>query len=748
MSKVKKEQRVNEIQADKSRMAIANMGFKDNAPPLITIIGPDQSGKTTLLNSIIKKLWRKEKEFKGILTIKANKKRYSFYEAQNTLENCMDTIKVSDMIIFVISLEVGMQKDTLEALTMMNSIGVPKFLFALTYYDKRMNNKTVDEITKRLQKEFSFPIKYFCLEIKEKSYHNIDKMVRQIEAMKYRPVEWKCSHPHVVVDNYDGEYAYGYVRGGPIGYSIVSHIPGFGDFNISEIEVLKDPCPLDTRGNIFHNPGVRREEDELESSSADLLNLGKDEIRMFEGGEIESNEVKMFNDASDGSNESEIINSENSSDLNSNENSFEDSSDSVDIQDLKNSVKSRFKQHAENEDELIEKFNEEYKEKEKADLNILETLKRKELRGIEEIEDLEGLIIPGKYVKMKINLQGFNFEKIIIIGTHLPSENIPTFLKGQVSKNKWQKYDLKSNDPYLISMGWFRFQTIPIFFSSNKLLNGCKKTAEIGFFGPSVQAGSSFLIYDLSSNYHILGSGNIQDASGNYVVKKRIKLVGYPKTINGQNVIIQSMFSTQKEGEKFLNAKIETASGLRGLIKTVVGKDGCVRAAFEGTLLMSDLIYLKCFIPIMPIKYYQNISKDCKLVKKQINKVDHSKDESEESEVEKYEDEFLNLRNRRNSSEIKRLERKLPYSFRKIKEVEESIILPIAPEQRKLAEAKSKIEAKKSSAELEQKILKEKKIEKQKAKREEEALHREDYKRKSAVKSHLEKKKHKKSSKK
>lgn len=769
MVKINKKQLAEEIQANKSRMAIENMGFKDSAPPLISIVGPSQSGKTVLLKSMIKKLWRKDKEFTGLLTLKIGRKRYSFYEAVSTIENCIDTIKVSDLIIFVINLEVGIQKDTLEALTMMNSIGVPKFLFALTHYDKKSSNKTVDEVTKRLQKEFSFPIKHFCFEIKDKLYHNIDKIVRQIEVMKYRPVEWKCTHPYVVVDNYRDGYAYGFLRGGPIGNEVNVHVPGFGDFSISKIEILKDPCPLDSKANIFYNQVEDFNDEMSQSSVAEILEFDNDEIKMFENenndkidydesisnesdhSAMDALEINKYNN--EYSKDSEISYDESSQASEPHSSNDYDSkslchSEEEDFQALKDSVKSRFLQTAETEEDLIEKFNDEFVTKQKSDLNILETLKKKELKSMKDIENTEGLIVPGKYLKLKINLPDkLDFTQIIVIGVHLPSENVPTVLKGQIIKNKWQKAELKSNDPYLISIGWFRIQTIPMFVSNGTLISRCKKTSDILFYAPTVAAGTSFLIFDPEANYHIMATGSILDISGNHETKRRIKLIGHPKSISGLNSIVQSMFSSQKEAEKFLNAKVETASGLRGLIKSAIGKDGSVRVSFEGTILMSDIVILKCFVPILPIKYFQNLTPKSKLVQRQIVEKEEEID-SEDSEIEEYEDEYLKSRNSNNLRKIKDLESKLSYSSRKVKNIEESLNLPIPPEQKKAYEIRTKIETRRKEHDLNEKALQQKRIEKIKAKKASEALEKEEYKRKSAVKSHLERKKHKKSKKK
>ena len=56
------------------------------------------------------------------------------------------------------------------------------------------------------------------------------------------------------------------------------------------------------------------------------------------------------------------------------------------------------------------------------------------------------------------------------------------------------------------------------------------------------------------------------------------------------------MFNSDKEADKFIRAKLNCVSGLRGILKNSIGKNGDFRATFEGSILPSN--FIKCFIPI------------------------------------------------------------------------------------------------------------------------------------------------------
>lgn len=86
------------------------------------------------------------------------------------------------------------------------------------------------------------------------------RLSRALSVMKFRPLKWKMSHPHVLADRMEELTLpqdiednplcdrtitlYGYLRGTNLSaLDPKVHIPGVGDFTISQVTGLTDPCP-------------------------------------------------------------------------------------------------------------------------------------------------------------------------------------------------------------------------------------------------------------------------------------------------------------------------------------------------------------------------------------------------------------------------------------------------------------------------------------------------------------------------
>ncbi|EJW01208.1 hypothetical protein EDEG_00568 [Edhazardia aedis USNM 41457] len=104
-------------------------------------------------------------------------------------------------------------------------------------------------------------------------------------------------------------------------------------------------------------------------------------------------------------------------------------------------------------------------------------------------------------------------------------------------------------------------------------------------------------------HFRIAAIGSITDVTGQTNLVKKLKLIGYPYKINENTAFIKDMFTSEKEATKFEGALIKTVSGIRGCIKKA-REDGSFRATFEGRIKMSDIVFLKCFVPYEVIEKY------------------------------------------------------------------------------------------------------------------------------------------------
>ncbi|ANB15681.1 GTPase BMS1 [Sugiyamaella lignohabitans] len=217
-----------------------------------------------------------------------------------------------------------------------------------------------------------------------------------------------------------------------------------------------------------------------------------------------------------------------------------------------------------------------------------------------------------------------NFDPIypVLIGGLLTNEERFGFSQVRIKRHRWYKKILKTNDPIIVSLGWRRFQTIPMYTTSdsrtrNRML---KYTPEhmhctATFYGPLVSPNTGFCAVtsvaskDATANFRICATGTVMEVDQTVEVVKKLKLVGYPYKIFKNTAFIKDMFTSALEVAKFEGASIKTVSGVRGQIKRALSKpEGHFRATFEDKVLMSDIIILRAWYQILPRKFYNPVT--------------------------------------------------------------------------------------------------------------------------------------------
>lgn len=698
----------------KTRLPIKNMLYKDDPPSFITLVGSKGSGKSTIINSIIKKFTNTSIMIKGPITLTSSRdKRITLFECDDNIHQFVDTSKISDMVIFVINATIGLECGTLEYLSLLVSQGLPKIMFIVTFVDKNNDKKMFKKIKKQIYSEICSGLKFFYLKMNNNKYDESEmlNLIRFIGSMKYRPVEWKCTHPHIVVDKIDEDHVYGYVRGGVFSKGANVYIPGFMENIVVNFEILNDPVPikedrLSKRQKLVYAPMTFIEKVVVEETST-LTNFEVEQvekIKLFKNSGI-TLQNKIHDDKLDFKEpvKEEIIHNEESS---STEKEFND------IEDLKQLVKNKFKKEAENEEDYIKNFNLKYTEN-KTDMKdnlIFEKHELESKKQINEENKLRDLAYPGEYIKIKLKINipmNVDFTKIIILGIILNTENKSELLQGKFKKSKWLHKLLKTNDPLIFSVGWRRFQSIPVYSSKtsgdNRMLKYCFKQGYslINFYGSIVPPGTGFVAYSESLKFRVIGHGKIQDVSGEVNLVKKLKLIGYPFKIMGNTAFIKDMFTSNLEVHKFKDAKIKTVSGLKGLIKNPIGKKGDFRGAFEGEMLLSDIVVMKCFVPF-PVQKIM-ISVDNLLQNwtglrslKEIRRENNI--EIKDKYIEEVSDDLSNKKHE--DFELpEEIESKLPFDKRKINIINNKIELPVAPEEEEFLNFKQKLKQKRKEKE-------------------------------------------------
>ncbi|RAL65697.1 hypothetical protein DID88_005365 [Monilinia fructigena] len=232
----------------------------------------------------------------------------------------------------------------------------------------------------------------------------------------------------------------------------------------------------------------------------------------------------------------------------------------------------------------------------------------------------------GMYAKIVIEgvasefVTRFDPRMPIIVGGLTPTEDRFGFVQVKIKRHRWHKKILKTNDPLIISLGWRRFQTLPIYSTSdNRTRNRMLKyTPEhmhcFGtFYGPFIAPNTGFSCYQSFSNknpgFRIAATGTVMTVDESSETVKKLKLTGTPYKIYKNTAFIKDMFNTSLEIAKFEGASIKTVSGIRGQIKRALAKpEGYFRATFEDKILMSDIVFLRAWYPIKPHRFYNPVT--------------------------------------------------------------------------------------------------------------------------------------------
>lgn len=216
--------------------------------------------------------------------------------------------------------------------------------------------------------------------------------------------------------------------------------------------------------------------------------------------------------------------------------------------------------------------------------------------------------------------QNFNPRYPLVVGGLVATENRFGYLQVRIKRHRWHKKILKTSDPLIFSLGWRRFQTLPLYSISdsrtrNRML---KYTPEhmhcfATFWGPLVAPNTGFCCVQSLSNenpgFRIAATGVVLSVDVGSEVVKKLKLTGHPYKIFRNTAFIKDMFSSALEIAKFEGASIRTVSGIRGQVKRALSKpEGHFRATFEDKVLMSDIVFLRAWYPVKPHRFYNPVT--------------------------------------------------------------------------------------------------------------------------------------------
>lgn len=303
----------------------------------------------------------------------------------------------------------------------------------------------------------------------------------------------------------------------------------------------------------------------------------------------------------------------------------------------KDSTLSRAEALAKKKEILKRKFDEQYDDPESSKLDFYEEkkdemarqleLNRAEFEGIDA--DARALVEgfrPGQYVRIELRdvpcemMTNFDPTYPIVVGGLLPAEERFGYVQVRIKRHRWYNRTLKTNDPLIFSLGWRRFQTIPIYSLDDHSIRMrmLKYTPEhmhcyATFYGPVTLPNTGFCAFNSLSadtpGFRVTATGVVLDIDRSVKIVKKIKLTGVPYKIFKNTTFVKDMFSSALEVAKFEGANVRTVSGIRGQVKKALPKpDGAFRATFEDKVLKSDIIFLRAWYSIQPRKLYNPVT--------------------------------------------------------------------------------------------------------------------------------------------
>lgn len=280
-----------------------------------------------------------------------------------------------------------------------------------------------------------------------------------------------------------------------------------------------------------------------------------------------------------------------------------------------------------------------YYDKLKEEIELQKQINLAELNDLDEATriDIEGFRT-GTYVRLEIEavpcemVEHFDpSHPILVGGISLAEENVG-YMQVRLKRHRWHKKVLKTRDPIIVSMGWRRYQTIPVYAIEDRdgTVRMLKYTPEhmhclAMFYGPLAPPNTGVVAIQNLSNqasFRITATAVVLEFNHAVQIKKKIKFTGVPCKIYKKTAYIKDMFTSDLEIAKYEGVKLRTVSGIRGEVKKaakeVIGnkskkddipsKGGIARCTFEDKILMSDTVFFTTWVNVEVPKFFNPLT--------------------------------------------------------------------------------------------------------------------------------------------
>lgn len=258
-----------EIEQRRLHVPVMDRSIGEPPPFVVVVQGPPQVGKSLLIKSLVKHYTKQNlSEVRGPITVVSGKsRRVQFLECPSDINGMIDAAKIADLALLLIDGSYGFEMDTFEFLNIMQVHGFPKVMGVLTHLDQFKDVKKLRKTKQRLKHRFWSEIKegaklFYLSGLIHGKYtkREVHNLARFISVIKPIPLSWRMAHPYLLADRFEDVTPpesvrlnrkcdrkitlYGYLRGCNMKRGTKVHITGAGDFSLSGVTSLADPCPL------------------------------------------------------------------------------------------------------------------------------------------------------------------------------------------------------------------------------------------------------------------------------------------------------------------------------------------------------------------------------------------------------------------------------------------------------------------------------------------------------------------------
>lgn len=522
-------------------------------------------------------------------------------------DECLDIVKNLDILLIIYrpnQLSYDQDSDTTILLRAIHIHCLPTIVHVL-YLDKAAGGLRQVIDAKRALRSRIKDDKVICVEKSQdfvRLFNEVGNCKRLRSHFKESRTIIDTDETEVIADQLTFK---GFIRHRRLSPNNLIHVVGFGDYQISQIDVLPDVVSL--------------RESSLESSKV-IQTLLPDPMRqetLEQENDLDPMEGEQtWPTAEELTTESEYRNTEEQGDDVEMEEASECSSSSSDPTD---DIPARLRYAKYRGLNSFRTSSWDPKENLPTDYNKIfqfQNFHQTRRRVMKEIPDIG--VDPGLYVRVHVKDVPQEFSKAIsgmskpptLVGL-LPYEKKMTVMNYLIKRLPDDNHDdpIKSKDELLFYVGYRKFLSRPIFsnhgiaskFKSERFLRDDVAMVAT-LYAPITFTPAPVLVFRIKpgKQLEMVASGSVLDSNPNRLIIKRIQLSGNPFKIHSKTAVIRSMFYNSEDIMYFKPVELTTRYNRRGHITEPLGTHGHMKCVFDKRIRSDDCIFMNLYKRVFP----------------------------------------------------------------------------------------------------------------------------------------------------